>query len=492
MLLQHDADLGTLGQFIRDRRKHQRMTQAQLGERIGWAQERISTLENGRYGLPSLPALALLADATVTPLPSLLAAAGYADYFASGESKAQASIALLYMLERLMSIDATTLRAALNAASDLMAEAMGAEKVDVFLYEPRSESLVALGTSNTPTGRRQHQLGLNRMPLANEGRTVDVYRTGKVFRTGNADEDQNMVIGVVGTLGVRSMVIVPLRDGTAIQGVLAAESSKRDRFSAEDQRFFEVAARWVGMIARRVEISDAFEQKVAKEARQVAADELITALAHDLRNHLTPLKGRLDLMRRRLERDERAHDLKDVNEASRGVANIQNTVSRLLDLARLDQGLFALALQPIDLAHVVNQVVEDMRGVWETIEMHCDGELEVQGDPVRVTDAVVNLITNAIQHSPKGVPIVVTARAAKREGERWAVVTIQDQGPGIDATLLPRVFERFVTGPHSRGLGLGLYLSCSIVEAHGGLLTVESSTSAGTTFALSLPCSQAE
>src|SRR4051794_27702051 len=92
-------------------------------------------------------------------------------------------------LVRLHGIVSPELRPTLDQASNLVAEALDADKVDVFLYEPASDSLVALGTSQTPMGRRQHQLGLHRLPLTNGGRSVVVYRTGEPCLQQRADED---------------------------------------------------------------------------------------------------------------------------------------------------------------------------------------------------------------------------------------------------------------------------------------------------------------
>ncbi len=485
------ASLEELGRFIRTRRTTLGLTQTQFAERLGWAQERISILENGKYGMPSLPALARLANSLEIPLLALLEAAGYAGQYTDSDDtgiRTQESNALQYTLQRLLEIDASTLKDALNQASDQMAEAMGADKVDAFIFDPPSRTLVALGTSNTPMGRLQHASGLERHALANRGRTVEVYETGITFCTGDARQDPGIPPGVKEVLGVQSMLAVPLRVDDTIQGVLAAESSRLNHFGEEELRFFQAAAHWVGMVARRAELTEAMRQSVAEEARRMAADEVITALAHDLGNALTPLKGRLDILRRRFQHDSRTSDLEQIQDASRSLATIQQMITRLLDSARLDQGLFSLALQPLNVADVIEQVVADMRPSWEAIHLRVVETLEVEGDPVRLTEVLVNLLTNAIQHSPAGAPITVTADAEQRDDGSWAVISVTDHGPGIESEMLPRVFERFATGNRSDGLGLGLYLSHRIVEAHGGTLTVESSVGTGTTFWLALPC----
>src|SRR5215208_6590268 len=94
---------------------------------------------------------------------------------------------LLTTLERLLEIDATNLKVTLDQASQMVAQALGAEKVDVFLYEAASDSLVAMGTSDTPLGHQQHAHGLNRMPLAHDGPGVKTYQSGASYINGQID-----------------------------------------------------------------------------------------------------------------------------------------------------------------------------------------------------------------------------------------------------------------------------------------------------------------
>src|SRR5215213_1134141 len=92
---------------------------------------------------------------------------------------------LLDTLQRLLGIASPELRPALDQASDLVAEALGADKVDVFLHEADKDSLVALGTSRTPMGIKQHELGLDRLPLANADPPAEAYASGEPYRTGH-------------------------------------------------------------------------------------------------------------------------------------------------------------------------------------------------------------------------------------------------------------------------------------------------------------------
>jgi two-component system, OmpR family, sensor kinase len=485
-----DADLPALGAFIREQRKQLDLTQDQLAGRVGWTQERISVLETGKYGVPSLPALARLAEGLEVPVLALIETLGFPPRGVEldGASPGGAgNVALQYTLQRLLAIDALTLKDTLDEASDQMAAAMGADKVDAFVYDAPSNSLVALGTSNTPMGRRQIESGLGRVPLANRERTALVYETGEVFYIGDAQSDPFIARGVKETLAVQSMLAVPLRANGVIQGVLVAESAQPDRFSPEEQHFFEAASRWVGILAHRAELSEAMREGAAETARREAADEVITALAHDLGNLLTPLKGRLDLLHRRLRSPGQERELEHAQEAARSVAGIQQLVSRLLDISRLDQGLFTLTLQPVDLTQVVEEVAQELRPTCPDLVVRVSEVPEVEGDPVRLREVLVNLVTNAIQHSPTGTPITLGVGREQRDDGRWVVVSVTDEGPGIAPDQMPHLFERFAGDRHTGGMGLGLYLSRRLVEAHGGTLTVETAVGTGTTFWLALP-----
>ncbi len=490
------SDLEALGRVVREHRLRLGLTQTQLAERLGWAQERVSTIENGKYGLPSLPALVRLTEALAIPLETLLGACGFIDVLhadsQSGQPDQPVHLALYYTLQRLLSIQAPDLRGSLNQASDFLAEVLRADKIDAFMYEAETESLVALGTSNTTMGRLEHRVGLDRVPVANRGWMVDVYQTGVPFYTGRADQEPGVLPGVVQTLGVRSIAAVPLRVDDEIRGVLSAQSAEPEHFTTEDHRFLETVALWIGMVARRAELAERVAQNAAEEARRLAGEELVTLLAHDLGNYLTPLKGRLDVMQRRARREERPRDLEDVTEASRALSRIQQLVSELLDVSRLDQGIFSLTVRPVDLIPIIRDVVEARRGVRENIDIRTPEELIVPADPGRITQVLENLLGNAIQHTPDGLPIEVRAGIEDRDDGQWAFIMIHDEGPGIPAEMLPSLFHRFASGPRSSGLGLGLYLARGIIEAHGGSVTVESPPGSGTTFRIALPMTGAE
>ena len=152
---------------------------------------------------------------------------------------------LLEMLEQSLAIQAPELRLSLDRACSLVAEVLGADKVDVFLYQAESDSLVAMGTSDTPMDRWQHQLGRHRQPLVNGGPAALVFQTGASRLTGRVDQDPAEIRGAVEALGVRSEIDVPIEvDGTR-RGVVRAATSEPDRFTVRDLRFLEAVAGWL-------------------------------------------------------------------------------------------------------------------------------------------------------------------------------------------------------------------------------------------------------
>ena len=190
---------------------------------------------------------------------------------------------LLATLERLLTIKALEVKSALDEASTLVAKAVGADKADTFMHDPATETLVAMGTSDTPLGHKQRRLGLDRLPLVNGGRLVRVFQSGASFHTGHTEDDPEELLGIKQGLGVRSTIAAAIEIDGERRGVLALTSAQPERFSFEDLRFCETVARWDGLVAHRAALVERVTREAAEQARRVAADDLIEMLAHDLR-----------------------------------------------------------------------------------------------------------------------------------------------------------------------------------------------------------------
>src|SRR5205814_3140858 len=167
------------------------------------------------------------------------------------------------------------------------------------------------------------------------------------------------------------------------------------------------------------------------------------------------------------------------------------TVENLLMLARLDEGGDAMTLTDVDLAASARGAVAAMRSLAEarSVRLSTTGPTAiVRADDERIARVLSNLLANAIAYSPAGGEVQVTSW--RRDGE--AGVSVRDQGPGIPATMLSTIFDRFVRTGGARasetgGSGLGLAIAKEIVEAHGGRIWADSREGAGATLSFAVP-----
>jgi PAS domain S-box-containing protein len=244
---------------------------------------------------------------------------------------------------------------------------------------------------------------------------------------------------------------------------------------------------YFAVAARNVELYGELQTRRAAvvELNQVKND-LIAMLAHDFKGPLTTIVGFADV----LAEDDRFDD-----ESRKFLAMISSSAMRLASLAtdtlalsRLEQNELALIVEEFDLVPLVREIVR-VFSVTRSIELRSDRpELVIGGDPSRLRQVFENLIGNAIKYSPGGEPIEVYLRMKGRGVE----CSVRDQGIGIPEADKPKLFGRFARAQNARamgisGTGFGLYLTKTIVEMHGGTISVDSREGGGSTFRVFLP-----
>jgi signal transduction histidine kinase len=394
---------------------------------------------------------------------------------------------LLETLERLLEIPSADLKTALTLACDAVAAALNADKVDAFLLDPAKNTLVAIGTSNQPLSSLQRKIGLDILPVANGGRVVHVFETKRPFRSGCLTEDGAELKGVREVLKIESKLGVPIEVGGHVRGVLMIASVKRDFYTEEDERFAVSISRWVGTLAHRAELVEEIARNAVEQGRRAVAEELVTILAHDLRNFVSPIFARLQLIQRRATQDKREADVRDSDAALGAVRRVNRLIADILDVARIDQGVFRLDVVPVDLAALATDVAKTLSTPSHEVRVAPMEEVVVAADAERVAQCVENIVTNAIRHSPRGAQVTVIVSKGRVEKGEVGALEVLDEGPGVPVEMLPRIFERFASGAGSPGLGLGLYLAKRIALAHGGELTVDSAPGKGARFRLELP-----
>ncbi len=227
-----------------------------------------------------------------------------------------------------------------------------------------------------------------------------------------------------------------------------------------------------------------------REAEEMRED-FLRGISHDLRTPLTVIQGQAQLLLRALDRAGIAGRVRRSAEAIIAASKRMNmTIGDLVDSTRRDPRQFALDKEPIDLAPFLMQLLEGSCTALEVgrVRLSIAPSLPpVLADPVRLERIFTSLFANALKYSPKDREVLVAGEAAP-DGE--VAISVTDQGPGIAMDELPHVFERFYRVGEARkadGLGLGLYISRMLVEAHGGKIWVESEPGRGTTFHVTLP-----
>jgi signal transduction histidine kinase len=164
-------------------------------------------------------------------------------------------------------------------------------------------------------------------------------------------------------------------------------------------------------------------------------------------------------------------------------------ISDILDVSRIDEGVLPIDLEAVDLVSLLSDVTRAMSTPEQVIELTILDQPRVVGDPRRIRQCTENLLSNAVKHSPAGGGVKVVLRRETRDGRESARVDIIDRGAGIPPEILPRIFDRFVTGEARQGgTGLGLYLARRIAVVHGGDLIVATTPGEGTSISLVIPC----
>ncbi len=256
--------------------------------------------------------------------------------------------------------------------------------------------------------------------------------------------------------------------------LLAAERTSRAAAEAERERLFasETTAR-----------EEAQRQNAAK-------DQFLALLGHELRTPLAAIAGATEMMARRTGAG--AEPDRFLRILQRQGRHLRRIVDDLLEVSRMLSGKIELAKEPLDLAESVASCVEAVRvtdraaGYRFVVQV---APVWIEGDPVRIEQIVNNLVTNALKYSPAGSEIAV--RVSADAGR--AMIAIADRGVGIDAELLPHIFEPFVQGPPvagraGSGLGIGLALVRQLVELHGGSVRASSAGEGqGSTLLVTLP-----
>ena len=378
-------------------------------------------------------------------------------------------------------------------------EVLGYPLVEILLVE--GDQLVQrsrLGTSEQEPQRTSLYSGI-------VGRAV---RTNQPVFAPNVHQDPDYVAILAST---QTEIAVPLRKGGVVFGVLNVESPRLGSLAEDDLRLLSLLADQISVAIENAALYDHLRQHASELERTVAertgrleialeqarqADrfksQFVSDVSHELRTPLSNIRLYLDLLT--LGKEDRFESY--LATLTRETERLSRLIDDLLTISRIDVGAAAPHRSPCDLNAIANALVQDRLKLFgkKGLELHFDPEPDLppaNGDERMLSQVVANLLTNALQYTPRGTVQVSTA-SLEKGGQSWATLTVSDTGLGIAPAEQGRIFERFYRGDSSRqvrapGTGLGLAICSEIVERHGGKITLESEIGKGSRFTVWLP-----
>jgi two-component system OmpR family sensor kinase len=357
-----------------------------------------------------------------------------------------------------------------------------------------------------PFDRRMYELSLNGETLIQEGLLGD----GRVLMLVRPLMADRIIVGIL-------QVAVPLREvdrtmrllmlSLTVAGVIVLIAGVRGGTWLAERALSPVAeiARTAQQIVRaedlaqRVpaaptddelgQLTDTINEMLERLERLfVAQRQFVADVSHELRTPLTAMRGNLELLRRGASRDPQALD-ETLGAMEYEVNRLVRLSGDLLLLAQAEAGL-SLRQESVALDELVLEVVRELRPLAGHVSLipAIDEQVAVQGDRDRLKQALLNVVVNALQHTPAGGTVRVGLSRADSVARLW----VSDTGAGISPENLNRIFDRFYRVDKARsrssgGAGLGLAIVKWIVEAHGGTVSVESQPGQGSTFTLLIP-----
>jgi PAS domain S-box-containing protein len=250
------------------------------------------------------------------------------------------------------------------------------------------------------------------------------------------------------------------------------------------ERFVEARADFILHDGERVAMISAIRDITERKRAERVQQDFIAMASHDLLTPVTVLRARLQLLRRRQSFDEAS-----VTSMLEQTTRIERLITDLRELVQVEGDKLALRVAPVDLGELARHAVDRLRFQTSRHTLRIEApQSPIVGswDRDRLGQVLDNLLGNAVKYSPQGGEVVIRVELTHAE----ARLSVTDQGPGIPAAVVPHLFERFYRGDHQggdAGLGLGLYISRMLVNAHGGRIWADSTLGSGSTFTIALP-----
>lgn len=350
-------------------------------------------------------------------------------------------------------------------------------RVGVSHVDPKKSPVVEeLLTLRPP--RIEDPLGVGLVIRTGESLLTETIAPEDLLRAASGEDH----LAILTSLAPRSSVVVPVkaRGRTVAAIVLAATDESSRRYTKDDVLLVEELATRVGLL-----LDNALLYRDARAAIR-AREDIVSVVSHDLRNPLQAILSSTEVIEASPDPIRQA---KSVQIIARSARQMMSLIRDLLDLTRIESDDLALTKEVTDLDSFLGEVVALFEPIADAKEIRfawtCGGAAAIAIDRTRLTQAVSNVLANAMKFAPHGGAVTVHASVE----EDAVAIAITDNGPGIPPEHLPHVFERFWQGDRKdrRGTGLGLAIARRVMELHGGTISAENGGGGGTTVRLGLP-----
>jgi signal transduction histidine kinase len=284
-------------------------------------------------------------------------------------------------------------------------------------------------------------------------------------------------------------MIVPIKARGKVRGSLSfIAGTSKPNFSALDLALAEDLGRRAG-----VAIENALLYSAAQSAIR-ARDEFVSIASHELKTPITSLKMQLQMMLRgiNVEKNQTPSPeklLKALTSSTKQIDRLTVLIEDLLDVTRIETGKLTYKFEKVDLSVMVKEIMdryaEEAKYAKTEFKQNLQENVVSFCDRYRIEQVFINLLSNAIKYGSNN-PIEVTVKSEPGK----AIIIVKDNGMGIAKEMQSKIFERFeraISSTNISGLGLGLYITKQIIDAHQGSIEVESDLNAGSTFKVCLP-----
>ena len=386
----------------------------------------------------------------------------------------------------------------LNVLLPLIQKLVAADTCALFLLDEDTQELVVRAAVDIGVGiPAEDVIGRLRNPVG-EGVVGRVAAEAKPVVIADVEHSTDLN-PIVHEIGIKSLCYVPLLMPPKVVGVLHVGTLSPRVFTDDDIELLRMAADRAAMAIVRARLFQAERETAAalartnEELRELdrMKDFFVGSVSHELRTPLTSMVGYLEVLRGGEAgelSDEQQHFLEIVD---RNCYRLMYLIDDILSVSRLDSARFQLERASVDFGELVAERVESIRSGAEKkrVEVQLqisDAAPQLWADPSRLAQVVDNLLSNAIKFTPERGRVVVTVSTS----DETIHLEVRDSGVGIPEDDAQRLFERFFrasTAQNIQGTGLGLSITKSIVEAHGGTISVRSKVGVGTTVTVNLP-----